>query len=127
MAPRPASAIPTSASAAPAMRRDRIDGQLRRGVGRQCRTLRRQMQKGIILIPYPFDTEVGSDGPFITRDTWMNDERSRVVVWSQLVKIRRYGEWSHLEPVASMSIGLKELVIRQASADAPIRNLEVNR
>jgi hypothetical protein len=109
------------------MRRDRIDGQLRRGVGRQCRTLRRQMQKGIILIPCLFDTEVGSDGPFITRDTWMNDERSRVVVWSQLVKIRRYGEWSHLEPVASMSIGLKELVIRQASADAPIRNLEVNR
>jgi uncharacterized SAM-binding protein YcdF (DUF218 family) len=85
------------------------------GVGRQCRTLRQQMEKAIILIPYPFDTEAGSDGPFITRDTWMNDERSSALVLSQLLAIRRYGEWGHLEPVATMSIGLEELVKRQAS------------
>jgi hypothetical protein len=41
-------------------------------VGRQCRTLRQQMGKAIKVIPYPFDTEAGSNGPFITRDTWMN-------------------------------------------------------
>ena len=71
------------------MRRDRIDGQLRRGVGRQCRTLRQHIEKDVILIPYPFDTEAGSDGPFITRDTWMSDQRSSALMLSQLLKIRR--------------------------------------
>lgn len=86
------------------------------GVGRQCRTLRQHIEKDVILIPYPFDTEAGSDGPFITRDTWMSDERSSALVLSQLLAIRRYGGWGHLEPVATMSSGLEELVVGQAPA-----------
>ncbi len=79
------------------------------GVGRQCRTLKRQIAKTIKVIPYPFDTEAGN-GPFITRHTWMNYEESKSLVFIQVVKIYQYGKLGHLEPVEQMSSALEELV-----------------
>jgi len=84
------------------------------GVGRQCRTLKRQIAKTIQVIPYPFDTEA-SNGPFITRNTWMNYEKGREVVFNQVVKIYRYGKLGHLEPVEEISMELEELVKRHIS------------
>jgi len=84
------------------------------GVGRQCRTLKHQIAKTIKVIPYPFDTEAGN-GPFITRHTWMNFEESKALVFTQVVKIYKYGELGHLEPVSQMSKTLEELVKRNNS------------
>lgn len=80
------------------------------GVGRQCRTLRKHIRKDIQVIPYPFDTEAGSDGPRITRHTWMNYEQSRVVVLTQLMKIIQYGRQGDLEPLEDITPALEHLV-----------------
>jgi len=85
------------------------------GVGRQCRTLRQQMGKAIKVIPYPFDTEAGSNGLFITRDTWMNYEKSKTLVFTQVMKIYQYGKLGHLEPLEYMSPALEEMVKRYGS------------
>lgn len=79
------------------------------GVGRQCRTLKQQIAKNIKVIPYSFDTEAGN-GPFITRYTWMNYEKSKALVFTQVVKIYQYGKLGHLEPVEQISPTLEELV-----------------
>ena len=84
------------------------------GVGRQCRTLKQQIAENIQVIPYPFDTEAGN-GPFITRYTWMNYEKSKEVVFTQVVKINRYGKLGHLEPVEQISMELEELIRSYAS------------
>ncbi|MCU0522256.1 MAG: YdcF family protein [Anaerolineae bacterium] len=86
------------------------------GVGRQCRTLRQQMGNSVILIPYPFDTEISGHGPFITRDTWVNYEEGRAFVLTQVVKIRRYGKLGHLEPIGTMSSGLEAFVERNSES-----------
>lgn len=85
------------------------------GVGRQCRTLKRQIAQTIQVIPYPFDTEAGN-GPFITRFTWMNYEKSKELVFTQVVKTYRYGKLGHLEPVEQISLELEELVKRKISS-----------
>lgn len=84
------------------------------GVGRQCRTLKQQIAENIQVIPYPFDTEAGN-GPFITRYTWMNYEKSKEVVITQTVKINRYGKLGHLEPVEQISMELEEFIQSYAS------------
>lgn len=86
------------------------------GVGRQCRTLRQHRERSVALVPYSFDAEAGSDGPYITRGTWMNYPEGRALVLSQLVKMYRYGKLGHLEPVGAMSPDLEELVRRQAAS-----------
>jgi uncharacterized SAM-binding protein YcdF (DUF218 family) len=80
------------------------------GAGRQCRTLKKHIDPSIKVIPYPFDTNIGSHGPFITRFTWMNDEESRAFVFRQAVKIVAYGRLGHLHPVEHMSSHLAELI-----------------
>jgi uncharacterized SAM-binding protein YcdF (DUF218 family) len=85
------------------------------GVGRQCRTLKQQIAKPIKVIPYPFDTEAGWNGPFITRHTWMNYEESKAFIFTQLVKIYHYGKLGHLEPIEQISSTLEELVKRHAN------------
>lgn len=85
------------------------------GVDRQCRTLKQHIAKTIKVIPYPFDTEAGINGPFITQHTWMNYEESKAVVFTQVVKICQYGKLGHLEPVDQMSPTLEELIKRYAS------------
>jgi len=88
------------------------------GVGRQCRTLRQHIRKDIQVIPYPFDTEAGSEGalitteagnvgPLITRQTWMNSERGRAFVLTQLRKIIQYGKLGHLVPLEKISPALE--------------------
>jgi uncharacterized SAM-binding protein YcdF (DUF218 family) len=85
------------------------------GVGRQCRTLRKQMDTTVEVIPYPFDTEAGSSDIFITRDSWMNDEKSRTLVFSEVVKIYRYGKLGHLQPLEYVSPVLEKLITQYDS------------
>jgi uncharacterized SAM-binding protein YcdF (DUF218 family) len=84
------------------------------GNGRQCRTLRQQIPNTIKVIPYPFDTEAGN-GPFITRQTWMNYDESKLVVFAQLVKIYQYGKLGHLEPIEQISPVLEDIVKKYLS------------
>jgi hypothetical protein len=80
------------------------------GAGRQCRTLRQHISKDIRVIAYPFDTEAGRDGPFITRYTWMDFPQSRTFVLDQVRKIIHYGKQGDLLPVEWVSPALEELV-----------------
>lgn len=80
------------------------------GVGRQCRTLRRHIPKTVMLIPYPFDTELGGVWPPITRETWMDHAEGRAYVLTQVTKIHTYGGLGHLEPVEGLSPALLALI-----------------
>jgi uncharacterized SAM-binding protein YcdF (DUF218 family) len=60
------------------------------GAGRQYRTLRKHLPKHIVVVPYPFDTSLGK-GPVVTRDNWMDGPESRSVVYSEYLRILRYG------------------------------------
>jgi hypothetical protein len=80
------------------------------GAGRQCRTLRQQIDRRIQIFPHPFDAEAGSRGPRITRHTWMEYEKGCEVVMAQLAKIIRYGQWGHLEPPENLSPALVQFM-----------------
>jgi len=80
------------------------------GVGRQCRTLRQQVDKNVKVIPYPFDTEAGSSELLVTRDNWMDHEKSRILVLTQVIRIIHYGKSGHLTPLEYMSPALEQLV-----------------
>jgi hypothetical protein len=82
------------------------------GLGRQCRTLRQQVDRRIQICPYPFDAEAGSRGPRITRHTWIEYEKGREVVMAQLAKIIRYGQRGHLEPLESLSPALAQFMVQ---------------
>jgi hypothetical protein len=79
-------------------------------VGRQIRTLRAQLDARTRVIPYPFDTHIGGDGPFVTRETWMDFPESRAFVFATLLKIDRYGRMGHLVPIEGMSEELAAVV-----------------
>jgi uncharacterized SAM-binding protein YcdF (DUF218 family) len=79
------------------------------GAGRQCRTLRRQMD-WVEVIPYPFDTEAADSAIFVTRDTWMEHEMTRALVLNQVLKMVRYARLGHLQPLEGMSPELEKLV-----------------
>lgn len=67
-------------------------------VGRQVRTLRWHVDRRVRIIPYPFNTHIGGNGPFVTRQTWMNFPEARTYLLDNLLKIDRYGRQGHLEP-----------------------------
>jgi uncharacterized SAM-binding protein YcdF (DUF218 family) len=79
-------------------------------VGRQCRTLQQHIAPDVKVIPYAFDTTIGSTDVFVTRQTWMNNELSRGFILLQLVKIIHYGKLGHLKPAENLSRGLSTLV-----------------
>jgi uncharacterized SAM-binding protein YcdF (DUF218 family) len=80
------------------------------GAGRQCRTLKQHVDPSVKVIPYSFDTNIGSHVPFVTRYTWMNFEEGRAFVSTQVMKIVNYGKLGHLQPVEYMSSQLVELI-----------------
>lgn len=80
------------------------------GAGRQCRTLRKQIGANIKVVPYPFETNAGSNGPIINRHNWTNDPICQELVFREMVKIHRYGSLGHLEAVEHLSDPLKELL-----------------
>ena len=79
-------------------------------VGRQTRTLQAQLGSDVEIIPYPFDTHLGGNGPFITRETWMDYQKGRAYMFANLLKIYQYGQVGHLVPVTGLSDELKEIV-----------------
>ncbi|MCL5999719.1 MAG: YdcF family protein [Chloroflexi bacterium] len=80
------------------------------GVGRQCRTLKWHLDRGVQVIPYPFDARVRGKGPVITSYNWMDYEDSRSYMLEQVTKMVDYGGRGHLEPVEHMSGALTEIV-----------------
>lgn len=88
------------------------------GVGRQVRTLHRHLAAHVKIVPYPFDTIVGRDGPLVTRATWMQTAEGRAAVFSHLLKILKYGALGHLTPLESISTALREAVVTWATVQA---------
>jgi hypothetical protein len=82
------------------------------GAGRQCRTLKQNLDPGIRITPYPFDTQIRGRGPVITRNNWMNFTESRAFALEQVIKIYRYGQQGDLVPIERMSVGLEAIVKR---------------
>jgi uncharacterized SAM-binding protein YcdF (DUF218 family) len=72
-------------------------------VGRQVRTLKAQLDPDVQIIPYPFDTHLGGDGPFVTRENWMDYQKGRAYMFANLLKIHHYGQAGHLVPVIGLS------------------------
>jgi uncharacterized SAM-binding protein YcdF (DUF218 family) len=79
-------------------------------VGRQIRTLKAQLETDVEIIPYPFDTHLGGDGPFITRENWMDYQKGRAYMFANLLKIHQYGMAGHLVPVTGLSDELRVIV-----------------
>jgi uncharacterized SAM-binding protein YcdF (DUF218 family) len=79
-------------------------------IGRQCRTLAQQLNRGTLVIPCPFDTEIGKSRFLITRDNWMEHEESKALVLTQVSKIYRYVRAGHLQPIEHLSPKLEDLV-----------------
>ncbi len=80
------------------------------GAGRQCRTLRKQIGTNIKVVPYPFETNAGSNGPIITRHNWTNDPICQELVFREMLKIYKYGRLGHLEAVDQLSEPLEEIL-----------------
>jgi uncharacterized SAM-binding protein YcdF (DUF218 family) len=80
------------------------------GAGRQCRTLKQNLDPGIRVIPYPFDTQIRGRGPVITRSNWMNFAESRSFALEQVTKIYRYSKHGDLVPIEHMSPRLEAIV-----------------
>jgi hypothetical protein len=89
------------------------------GVGRQCRTLRRHIDPRITVRVYPFATNVGHVGVPITRDNWMSMEESRAGIFSNLLKIIKYGRKGDIEPLTAISDELLAVVCAWLDGAAP--------
>lgn len=83
--------------------------------------LKKHIDKGIRIIPYPFDTEAGSDGPFITRHIWMNSKKSQTFVLAQAAKIYTYGRLGHLEALEYISPALESLILKYVPGEPDTR------
>ena len=79
-------------------------------VGRQTRTLQAQCETRIKIIPYAFDTHLGGDGPWITRENWSDFQEGRAYMFANVLKIHQYGQAGHVAPVESMSDQLSAIV-----------------
>jgi hypothetical protein len=80
------------------------------GMGRQLRTLRKNIAAGIECIPYGFDAHIAGRGPLITRGNWMEIEEGRCFVLVQLEKIWQYGVSGDIEPILNPSKELEALI-----------------
>jgi hypothetical protein len=80
------------------------------GVGRQCRTLRRHISPSITLCAYPFATNVGREGAPVTRENWMTREDSLGGIFSNFLKIIKYGRKGDIEPLPHISDELLAVV-----------------
>ncbi len=82
------------------------------GVGRQSRTFQKNIGKPIGIIPYPFDTVIGSNRTVINCDNWMDFEESRNFIITEAAKIYAYGIKGDLQPLTNISEE-NELLLRQ--------------
>ena len=73
------------------------------GVGCQTRTLQAQVDANVKIIPFPFDTQLGGDGPFITRSNWSNFPNGQAYMFANVLKMPQYGQAGHLVPLENMS------------------------
>jgi uncharacterized SAM-binding protein YcdF (DUF218 family) len=80
------------------------------GAGRQCRTLRRHIDPRIRVCAYPFATNVGRKGEAITRENWATMDDSRAGIFSNLLKIIKYGRKGDIEPLTHISDELLAVV-----------------
>ncbi|USK32551.1 YdcF family protein [Bacillus sp. F19] len=77
--------------------------------GRQYRTLKKHLPTNITFIPFPFDTSF--DGEFtITRDNWMNNEKSRSLVFGEFLRNMTYGKKGGITAPDNVVVGLDDIV-----------------
>ena len=91
------------------------------GVGRQYRTLRHHIDPRVRIDAYPFATNVGREGVAITRENWMTMDDSRAGIFSNFLKIIKYGRRGDIEPLAHLSDDLLAVVnewLESASIEA---------
>ena len=79
-------------------------------VGRQIRTLQARIHTSINIIPYSFDTHLGGDGPFVTRENWMDYQEGRTYMFANVIKIVQYGQAGHLVPLKYLSDELRSVL-----------------
>jgi uncharacterized SAM-binding protein YcdF (DUF218 family) len=79
-------------------------------VGRQIRTLKAQLDSETEVVPYPFDTHLGGDGPFITEENWVEYPEAQAYMFANVLKMHQYGQAGHLVPIEKMSDELKTMV-----------------
>jgi len=72
-------------------------------VGRQIRTLKAQFASVVNIIPFPFDTYLGGDGRFVTKDNWMIFTETRAYIFANLLKIYSYGQKGYIVPIENLS------------------------
>ncbi len=65
--------------------------------GRQLRTLMKHLPERIDYIPYTFPTTY--HGIEVNRDNWMTSDIGRKRVWGEYLRIEKYGEMGHLQPI----------------------------
>lgn len=79
------------------------------GAGRQYRVLKKHLPKTITCIPYTFDTSF--DGEFtINRYNWMENEKSRSMIFGEYLRNVCYGRKGGIEPPEKEVHGLEEYV-----------------
>ena len=79
------------------------------GAGRQYRVLKKHLPKTITCIPYTFDTSF--DGEFIiNRYNWMENEKSRSMIFGEYLRNVCYGRKGGIEPPENEVEGLEEYV-----------------
>ena len=79
-------------------------------VGRQIRTLRAQVAPSMKILPFAFDTKLGGDGPYVTRENWYNYRAGQAYMFANVLKIYQYGKFGHLVPIEKMSPELSTMV-----------------
>ncbi len=80
------------------------------GAGRQYRVLKKHLPKHITCIPYTFDTSF--DGDFIiNRYNWMENEKSRSMIFGEYLRNVCYGRKGGIEPPEKEIEGLEKYVV----------------
>jgi uncharacterized SAM-binding protein YcdF (DUF218 family) len=78
------------------------------GIGRQFRTLHHNLPGDIVLVPYPFETNLG-EGEAVTRENWADSPQGRAMVIAEYNRILTYGKQGGLTPLASPVVGLEDI------------------
>lgn len=69
-------------------------------IGRQFRTLRKNLPSHLEFSSYSFDTQLRSER-LVTRDNWVEDEESCSFIYGEYLRIYHYGQKGDIEPLDS--------------------------
>jgi uncharacterized SAM-binding protein YcdF (DUF218 family) len=78
--------------------------------GRQCRTLRQNLPRAVRVFACPFPTTLPGDHTPLTRDNWTEQVEGVSRVMGELLKIHRYSQRGHVQPLHRMSAELRAVL-----------------